>query len=218
VLAQNQEVEEESGRWTSWLQNRKKIFTLALKISGNRAIKLIKNSFTSIQSARYIKSWPKTHQGLRDLGKRFASPPTIKPWELAMTRTAEHISSPQTRALEAHQRLSCATPNSYIELAFLHNDPCESHLDTLAQVIETKAHLAYTIARRPKDLRLHVERIRLHAETSDPDIINALCDLFRVLGDKGLPLRRRMLVLAKPILSKIDQNRLKRLLEDGKEL
>jgi hypothetical protein len=39
-----------------------------------------------------------------------------------------------------------------------------------------------------------------------------------VLGDKGLPLRRRMLVLAKPILSKIDQNRLKRLLEDGKEL
>jgi hypothetical protein len=133
-----------------------------------------------------------------------------------MTRTTEHLSSPQIRDPEAHRRLSSALSNPRFEAAFLHNGLSEPHLDTLGQVKETKAHLAHTIARRPKDLRLHVERILLYAESGDPDMIGALGDLFLVLGDKGLPLRRRMLALARPFLSKTDQYRLQRLLRDDK--
>jgi hypothetical protein len=131
-----------------------------------------------------------------------------------MTRTAKHLSTSQMRGLDAHRRLSGAIQAPYLKTAFLHNGQCGLHLDTLDQAKETKAHLAHTIARRPKDLRLHVERILLHAETSDPDIIDALSDLFQVLGDKGLPLRRRMLALAKPFLNKIDHHRLQCLLGD----
>jgi hypothetical protein len=133
-----------------------------------------------------------------------------------MTRTAEHLSSPQIRDLEAHRRLSSAISDPRFEAAILHNGPSEPHLDTLSQVKETKAHLAHTIARRPKDLRLHVERILLYAESGDPNIIGALGDLFLVLGDKGLPLRRRMLALARPLLNRTDQHRLQGLLRDDK--
>jgi hypothetical protein len=132
-----------------------------------------------------------------------------------MTRTTEHLSLQQIRGLDDHQPLSSAIPDPNLEAIFLHNGQCEPHLNSLGQVKETKAHLAHTIARRPKDLRLHVERILLHAQTSDPDIIGALYDLFGVLGDKGLPLRRRMLALARPFLSKTDRHRLQRLLGDG---
>ncbi len=54
--------------------------------------------------------------------------------------------------------------------------------------------LAHRIARSPHELLLHVQRIRLQCRRSaTDDVYGALLDLFIVLGDKGLPLRRRLL-------------------------
>ncbi|MCU7904924.1 MAG: hypothetical protein KZQ76_03555 [Candidatus Thiodiazotropha sp. (ex Epidulcina cf. delphinae)] len=66
---------------------------------------------------------------------------------------------------------------------------------------KAKASLAHAIARTPTALWMHVQRIGLLAETADPDILGGIIDLFLVLGDKGPALRRRMLGLAKPLLS-----------------
>jgi tetratricopeptide (TPR) repeat protein len=94
------------------------------------------------------------------------------------------------------------------EPAFLDYDQGSLFPDSQGHIEETKCHLARAISRRPKALRLHIERILLLAESADPTILGALCDLFLVLGDKGVPLRRRMLALARPLLSKRDHQQL----------
>lgn len=57
-----------------------------------------------------------------------------------------------------------------------------------------------------------MQRILLYAETGDPAILSALCDLFLVLQEKGTPLRRRLLALARPLLKLNDYQALHRLL------
>ncbi len=55
-------------------------------------------------------------------------------------------------------------------------------------------YLAHCLARRPLDLIRHVQRINLHSDRADPErLFAALVDLFIALGDRGEPLRRRML-------------------------
>lgn len=130
-----------------------------------------------------------------------------------MTLTAEQI-SPQLIRREEGTAPSAPPPDARLEPAFLTDGRHGLRLDTLGSATEVKHFLAHAIARHPTDLQSHVQRIVLHAETHDPAILGAICDLFLVLGDKGLPLRQRMLALARPLLSGIDYHALLRLLEE----
>ena len=130
-----------------------------------------------------------------------------------MTLTAEQFSPQLVRRLES------ATPSAppaeeRPEPAFLADGRHGLRFDAQGSVTEAKHFLAHAIARHPADLQSHVQRIVLHAESHDPAILGAICDLFLVLGDKGVPLRRRMLALARPLLSGIDYHALLRLLEE----
>jgi hypothetical protein len=108
-----------------------------------------------------------------------------------------------------------ATPDLCGEPAFPTNDHDKFHFDSHNQAEENKALFAHAIVRHPRDLRLHVQRILLHAETGDPAILGALYDLFLVLEKRGAPLRRRMLSLARPLLSHIDYQNLQQQLAHG---
>jgi hypothetical protein len=60
---------------------------------------------------------------------------------------------------------------------------------------------ARRVARTPGDLLSHVRRIYLHIAEQQPDAVyGALLDLFVVLGEKGRPLRERMLQAARALL------------------
>jgi hypothetical protein len=108
---------------------------------------------------------------------------------------------------------SALPPEEHPEPAFLADGRHGLRLDTRSSATEVKHFLAHAVARHPTDLQSHVQRIVLHAETHDPAILGAICDLFLVLEDKGLPLRQRMLALARPLLSGIDYHALLRLIE-----
>ena len=101
------------------------------------------------------------------------------------------------------------------ESAFVDYDRGGLTPDCLGHIVETKRHLAQAISRQPMALRLHTERILLHAKSADPAILGALCDLFLVLGNRGVQLRRRMLALARPLLSTRDHQRLQQHIREG---
>lgn len=64
--------------------------------------------------------------------------------------------------------------------------------------------LCHEVARRPRDLRRHVQRIHHQLDHDGPDgIAGALTDLFMVLGDSGLGLRRMLLTRALPRLDDV---------------
>jgi hypothetical protein len=91
-----------------------------------------------------------------------------------------------------------------LEPAFLTAYKGKLHLDAGGWVDKAKAYYTHAIARTPAALLMHVQRICLYVETADPAILDALIDLFLVLGNRGTALRKRMLVLARPILSNRD--------------
>lgn len=75
---------------------------------------------------------------------------------------------------------------------------------------------AHQVARQPKDLLSHVQRINLFLQQQDGSrAYGALLDLFIVLGEKGVELRRRMLALAEPLLSESQRNALAERLKIG---
>jgi len=118
---------------------------------------------------------------------------------------------------EAVCTLAQVTADPRLEPAFLTAYKGKLHLDARGWIDKAKAYYAHAIARNPNDLLRHVQRISLYAETADPAILGALLDLFLVLGDKGDLLRRRMLALARPILSSQDYHALHQQLEHGED-
>ncbi len=131
-----------------------------------------------------------------------------------MTWTIRQSSPPLTRPLRVAAVVS-AIPDLCREPALHTEDQGKLHFDTHTRAEENKALFAHAIVRHPRDLRLHVQRILLHAETADPAILGALYDLFLVLENRGTPLRRRMLSLARPLLSHIDYQNLQQQLAHG---
>jgi hypothetical protein len=134
-----------------------------------------------------------------------------QPEELAMTRNVEHF-SPKLIDPPLADYKPRALPELPVEAAFLTYRHNELRLDTSDHAEELKAHFAHAVVRNPRNLLLHVQRILLYAETGDPAILSALCDLFLVLQEKGTPLRRRLLALARPLLKQDDFQALHRLL------
>lgn len=79
-------------------------------------------------------------------------------------------------------------------------------------------YLSGCLYQTPSNLRLHVQLIfsLIQKEgVSRDEIFGALLDLFIVLRDKGLPLRRRMLVVAKPFIAFEDSQFFEQHLERG---
>lgn len=130
-----------------------------------------------------------------------------------MTWTAEQLSPLLIRPSEA-SGMPGITPDSRLEPAFLSDGQHGLIADARGRVDEAKAFYAHAIARHPTNLQLHVQRVVLQAKNQDPSILGAICDLFLVLEDNGLSLRRRMLALARPLLSKIDYQTLHRRLTE----
>lgn len=76
-------------------------------------------------------------------------------------------------------------------------------LPDLASPNQGLVYLGHRILENRADLRCHVQRILLLIETGEePDLHGALVDLFIAVGDKGLGLKRRLLDLAAPRLSR----------------
>jgi hypothetical protein len=64
-------------------------------------------------------------------------------------------------------------------------------------------HLAKKVRRNPRDLRAHVQRILVYISENDSDsIYAALVDLFLILGDRGLHIRKNLLNKALPFLDR----------------
>ncbi len=63
-------------------------------------------------------------------------------------------------------------------------------------------YLARGVARTPVNLLAQIQRVNIYLAQRDAEgVYGALLDLFITLGDKGLLIRRRMLLRAKPLLS-----------------
>jgi hypothetical protein len=87
--------------------------------------------------------------------------------------------------------MSCA--DSWYEPAFFVPSFKGMHLpgDSLGR---NAAFLSHTVARMPKNLRFHVLRINLLADEGDAaGVWSALIDLFLVLQQEGVPLKKRLL-------------------------
>lgn len=134
-----------------------------------------------------------------------------------MTGTVEHtplplISPPPSVPGDA----GASRPDPWLEPTFLTARQGSLRFEAKGWSDKAKAYYAHAVTRTPKALRLHVQRINLYTQTADTSVIGALLDLFLVLGDKGLPLRRRMLALARPLISSPDYQALHRQVEGGK--
>lgn len=118
-----------------------------------------------------------------------------------MSRKSRRLAKPLITLMD---RPSGYTPPSAddprLEPAFLTQYKGNLFVDTKGWRSQAKTFYAHAICRTPLDLKLHVQRITLHAEMKDPDISGALFDLFLVLEKRGTALRKRMLALAKPLL------------------
>ncbi|RME35889.1 MAG: hypothetical protein D6786_00690, partial [Gammaproteobacteria bacterium] len=77
---------------------------------------------------------------------------------------------------------------------------------------------AYRILRHPADLSAHVARILLLARAEEKSALyGALLDLFRVLGDKGLDLKRDLLRRCLPLLDEAAHAQLRHFLHNPQQ-
>ena len=80
------------------------------------------------------------------------------------------------------------------EMAFSDTHSRHQHVISDALPVRIHAYFSHCIARNPKDLLAHVQRIHFaSARGSRLEIYSAMLDLFIALGSHGLPLRRTML-------------------------
>ncbi|MCF6322890.1 MAG: hypothetical protein L3J89_00965 [Gammaproteobacteria bacterium] len=91
--------------------------------------------------------------------------------------------------------------NDFIEPCFLNstrwiNTPANNNIEKIAH------YLSHQISRMPQDLTSHAQRISLYLREGDTEnTYAALLDLFLVLGNKGLPLRKRLLQQAVSVIT-----------------
>jgi len=101
-----------------------------------------------------------------------------------------------------------------IEPAFLTQHSLSSQ--SAEESIVEADYLAHQITRNSSDLHSHTQRIFHFIEKKeDKALYSALVDLFLILGDKGLPLRKRMLISAHTLLSDEEFDCLKQSLSCG---
>jgi tetratricopeptide (TPR) repeat protein len=91
---------------------------------------------------------------------------------------------------------------SLMEAAFCIQGVANLHLNKLSCGHKAEEYLFHAVSKAPDDLRSHVQRVNLFLDRKDAEgLQGALLDLFIVLGDKGRPLRKRMLTASRMVLS-----------------
>ncbi|MES9813463.1 MAG: hypothetical protein ABW159_11435 [Candidatus Thiodiazotropha sp.] len=120
-----------------------------------------------------------------------------------MTRIADPISLPLIKSSPAldsgeGESIVCHLLEPAFRIAYRRT----LHIDARGWESQAKTFYAHAVARTPKALWLHVQRINLLAGMADPDIHAALVDLFLVLDGKGAALCKRLLALAYPLLQR----------------
>ena len=107
-------------------------------------------------------------------------------------------------------------PDSDAELSFRFDQLLALHPDIPVNELLMEEHLAHAIAAAPGNLLCHTQRIYLFYAAVDGDgLYSALVDLFIALGNKGAPLRRRLLQGSRERLSARQFRVLSRWLERG---
>ncbi len=90
---------------------------------------------------------------------------------------------------------------THIEPAFRIQGESRLRIDALEWEHKAGSYLAHAVARKPSDLRSHVQRINLYLQSRDAEgVYGALLDLFITLADKGCALRERMLKISQDLL------------------
>ena len=103
-----------------------------------------------------------------------------------------------------------------IDVMFLISNNSSLRLDYNQYNEQAMEYLTYSVSRNPSDLQSHIQRIYMYMADFDGDrIYSALLDLFIALGFKGLPLRKRVLLEARHILTLQQYDALKDKLECG---
>ncbi len=88
------------------------------------------------------------------------------------------------------------------EPAFHLSEHRSLQIDTRKLGNKATRYLARTVARTPANLVAQIQRVNIYLGQRDAEgIYGALLDLFIALGDKGVPVRRRMLRRARPLLT-----------------
>ncbi|MBL1259772.1 MAG: hypothetical protein COB33_004470 [Thiotrichaceae bacterium] len=91
--------------------------------------------------------------------------------------------------------------NDFIEPCFLDSSPWLNS-PTNNSIYKIAHYLSHRVSKRPQDLTSHAQRISIYRHQNDPEnTYAALLDLFLVLGDKGLPLRKRLLRQAASVIT-----------------
>jgi len=89
-----------------------------------------------------------------------------------------------------------------LEPAFYLSECRSLHIDTQKGDDKAANYLARGVARTPSNLIAQIQRINIYLTQRNTDsAYGALLDLFIALGDKGLLIRRRMLIRARPLLN-----------------
>ena len=103
-----------------------------------------------------------------------------------------------TPAQQAEQKSS----RELLEPAFHLSEHRSLQVDTHKLGNKAERYLARAVARTPTNLIAQIQRVNVHLAQRDKEgVYGALLDLFIALGDKGVPVRRRMLRRAHPLLS-----------------
>ena len=105
-------------------------------------------------------------------------------------------------AQEFPGQVTAGTARLITEPYFLYQGNHQLNCDAVIDFHASLNHFSYCIRRTPTDLIQHVRKILLccRYQASGP-LYCALIDLFIALGPKGMPLKKRMLRVGKPILS-----------------
>ncbi|HHL45012.1 MAG TPA: hypothetical protein ENJ24_00425 [Gammaproteobacteria bacterium] len=89
-----------------------------------------------------------------------------------------------------------------LEPAFYLSECRSLQIDTEKLGDKAANYLTHGVARTPANLIAQIQRVNIYLAQRDAEgVYGALLDLFIALGDKGLLIRRRMLLRAKPLLS-----------------
>ena len=89
-----------------------------------------------------------------------------------------------------------------LEPAFVLDQVAQLAVPDFLDEVTTAEYFAYAVAREPRNLKHHVQRVLWHLHAGDAEAtFAALIDLYLALGTAGMPLKQRLLQQAVPILN-----------------
>ncbi len=124
----------------------------------------------------------------------------------------------QANTLEVNTLLNSQTDETKlnIDVMFLISNNTSLKLDYKDFNEQAMEYLTHKVSRNPSDLQSHTQRIYMYLADFDSNkVYSALLDLFIALGNKGFPLRNRVLQESRNILKRQQYEALKDKLQSG---